>query len=1536
MTKLDCVLVGGGTLLVQCAKLLTARGHRIQAIVTSDGTAQDWARQEDLAIIEMRDHVYEARLAELQYDWLFSIANLRMLAPAVWRHARVGALNFHDGLLPQMAGLNTPAWAILSGHQTHGVTWHMITDGIDEGDILAQQQIEIGPDEVSLTLNAKCLEAGIATFSTLIADIEAQALSPRAQDFSSRTYHDRFKRPPAAATLDFTASASDIDRMVRGLNFGQGYANPLLAAKVVFDDRVFIVSRLEMLESGRHEPPGLVMSCGPQGAVISTKDAAVLLEAYERQGDRRIALSSVLKAGDYLPLIERATADSLTEIVSEFCRHETFFKSQLSRCVDLSLTNIKPSGEADVLIRELPVRVPENLSGTERLALVGAFLGRLSGQRQFDLAWSSKFIDDLSVRHPGYFSGWLPFRVTMTDDMSVGGLVATVEQTLSGLEDRRGICLDLFDRVPSAMPSALTAGYASSASARSIDGCAITFGLDGERSCVFYDMARIDEIRATSIAKAFEIFAEGFSTATQPLHLLPIMTEAEQEKILHGWNDTDQAYATESCIHSLIEAQVDRTPEATALVFANQSLSYREMDERANAVAKALISAGVGPDVTVGLLIQRSLDLVIGAIAIMKAGGAYVPLDPHFPRDRLAFMVRDSGAKLVLTQKSLSSSPILDGVDFLCIEDVATDASCGRPSIQAGSRNLAYVIYTSGSTGMPKGVMIEHRNVVNFFAGMDGRIPSGEEGGNVWMAVTSLSFDISVLELFWTLAHGFKVVIHASEIHHAKVSGKTGTADLSSLQFGLFFWGNDDGSGRQKYRLLLDSAQFADRNGFESVWTPERHFHAFGGPYPNPAVTGAAVAALTKNLQIRAGSCVLPLHHPARVAEEWSVVDNLSDGRAGIAFASGWMPEDFVLRPENAPPQNKAALIRDIETVRKLWRGDRVEFDFGAGKVSIVTQPRPVQAELPVWMTTAGNPESYREAARLGVNVLTHLLGQSITELAEKINIYRQTLLECGRNPDDYKVTLMLHTFLGTDRDEVREKVRGPMTDYLRSAAALIRQYAWAFPAFKKPAGAEQPTDIDLQTLDASEMDAILKFAFQRYFDDSGLFGTVDDALDRLREVKQAGVDDIACLIDFGLQSDLVMDRLPLLAQVVASTKTSPTTMDPVSFAEEIRKHAVSHLQCTPSMARMFMLMDGDRAALGKIRHLFLGGEALQGSLFRQISAATDATIENMYGPTETTIWSSSHRTEEVSATIPIGRPIANTQFYVLDEQRRPRLTGEVGELYIGGEGVARGYLNRPELTAERFVINPFRTGMMYRTGDLACFDSSGLLHFMGRLDHQVKIRGHRIELGEIEARIASFAGIEEVVVVARQDTQGDPRLVAYIRNKDEPVCEQALRAHVAETLPEIMVPAHVVVMKAFPLTPNAKIDRGRLPPPTQSAPSPASVFTEPANTLQRELCTVFATTLGLDRIGIFDNFFSSGGHSLLAVQLHRQIKATLLPEITITDIYRFPTVALLTDHVTNQGSRADTLLSKASERAAHRRNAVERRQFASGTPLKP
>jgi len=679
-----------------------------------------------------------------------------------------------------------------------------------------------------------------------------------------------------------------------------------------------------------------------------------------------------------------------------------------------------------------------------------------------------------------------------------------------------------------------------------------------------------------------------------------------------------------------------------------------------------------------------------------------------------------------------------------------------------------------------------------------------------------------VLELLWTLTRGFKVVIHdEARIKTAPARRNGAGAGMSRrLGLGLFMWGNDDAAGPAKYRLLIEGAKYFDQNGFAAVWTPERHFHAFGGPYPNPAVTGAAVAAVTKNVKIRAGSCVVPLHHPIRIAEEWAVVDNLSDGRVEIAAASGWNPNDFVLRPESHA-NSKQVMFTSLEQVRKLWRGEKLAFPGPNGKdVQVQSLPRPVQAELPCWITTAGNPETWRDAGARGFNVLTHLLGQTVAEVGEKIRIYREARAAAGFDPATGQIALMLHTFVSDDDETVRELVRKPMKSYLASSMRLAMDFAWSFPAFKRPGGQDtKPEDVDIKTLSPEEIDTILDFAFERYFSTSGLFGTVDTCLEMLAKCAAIGVTEIACLLDFGVETETVMQSLPRLKELRERMDASvPTEVtegrnSDFSFAGMVRAQQVTHMQCTPSMARLYFADADARAAIGRIPHVLLGGEALPVALAKELAANRKGTLTNMYGPTETTIWSLTHAVDAVEAEIPIGRPIANTRVYILDQLRRPVPVGVPGELFIGGEGVARGYLNRPELTAERFIADPFAgdSARMYATGDLAKYRADGNVDFIGRSDFQVKVRGYRIELGEIESLLEAQAGVKQAAVIVSAEDAADLRIVAYLVGHHGVALQQAeLRAALRAKLPEYMVPSDLVILSDMPRTANGKLDRRR------------------------------------------------------------------------------------------------------------------------------
>lgn len=589
----------------------------------------------------------------------------------------------------------------------------------------------------------------------------------------------------------------------------------------------------------------------------------------------------------------------------------------------------------------------------------------------------------------------------------------------------------------------------------------------------------------------------------------------------------------QTTISELFSLQVARTPDATGMICEGRRLSYRQIDERSNRLARHLCSHGVTPGTLVGLATERSEALVVSLLAILKAGGAYVPLDISHPRERLSLIIQDAALPVLLTTTAARKwigdatrrAVVVDGCDPAVDFGDSQPFSCG-----ASGTDAAYVIYTSGSTGRPKGVVVENRNVVSFFAGMDTAI--GSLPGR-WLAVTSVSFDISVLELLWTLTRGFTVVVN--------------------------------------------------------------------------------------------------------------------------------------------------------------------------------------------------------------------------------------------RNPN------------------------------------------------------------------------------------SG------------------------------------------------------------AIAEEIARHSITHLQMTPSLARVLMLDPRAFAALRPLRQILLGGEAVPASVVRRLRQVFRGEIYNMYGPTESTIWSTTHRVNEVGSTIPIGRPIAGTEVHLLDAELNTVRPGEVGELFIAGDGVARGYWNRPDLTAERFLALPHVASQrLYRTGDLARRLPDGNLDFIGRADYQIKLRGHRIEPGEIEAALEQCPGIREAVVVLREDRPADPRLVAYVVSRDgaEPTTTD-LREFLERKVPEIMVPSSFVFLPALPLTANGKIDRKALlslaPPnpgasgrastsgPQGQAPIQSDIDPRRAR-IEATVAGWWQELLGVARIEPADDFFALGGNSLVAARLFARIRKTWHRDLELAVLFEARTVRALAE----------------------------------------
>ncbi len=369
---------------------------------------------------------------------------------------------------------------------------------------------------------------------------------------------------------------------------------------------------------------------------------------------------------------------------------------------------------------------------------------------------------------------------------------------------------------------------------------------------------------------------------------------------------------------------------------------------------------------------------------------------------------------------------------------------------------------------------------------------------------------------------------------------------------------------------------------------------------------------------------------------------------------------------------------------------------------------------------------------------------------------------------------------------------------------------------------------------------------------------------------------------------------LPLLVGGRVVIAAREEALDPARLAHLIEHHQISVMQATPATWRM--LTDAGWRSHPGFR-ILCGGEALPPALAERLLEG-GAELWNVYGPTETTIWSTVHRVRTAESPISIGRPIANTKVYVLDRNGAPTPVGVPGELHIGGTGVALGYLNRPELTAERFLPDPFASepaARMYRTGDRARWRSNGTLEYLGRLDFQVKIRGFRVELGEIETALSRHPGIAQAVVQPNLDAAGVSRLAAYLvpRGTASPGSAE-LREYLGRLLPEYMIPSTFTALTALPLTPNGKVDRRRLPAPEASQDQREVPFVPPRNEIERTVASVWQKALGVTSVSATDNFFDLGGHSLMIVKVHSELRSTIGHDLSIVEMFQYPTVRLL------------------------------------------
>ncbi|VCQ21191.1 non-ribosomal peptide synthase [Burkholderia pseudomallei] len=923
---------------------------------------------------------------------------------------------------------------------------------------------------------------------------------------------------------------------------------------------------------------------------------------------------------------------------------------------------------------------------------------------------------------------------------------------------------------------------------------------------------------------------------------LPLLGEAERAQVLHGWNETGRAYARDACLHQLFEAQVSRTPEAAAVICGDETLSYTDLDARANRLAHYLRGQGVGPDTRVGLALGRGVEMMTGLLAILKAGGAYVPLDPGYASERLRAILDDSRPAIVLADAAGRTA-----LDALAgappIADLHADASrwsalpSTPPRVEGLTpRHLAYVIYTSGSTGQPKGVMVEHASVVNLWRALDEAIYRTHPSARRVSLNASIAFD-SLVKQWVQLLSGRTLVVVPEPVRFdgrrlldAIGRDRIDVFDCTPSQLALIEGARGPEDEAYPQVTLVGGEAIGEGMWSELASVSSRTYYNVYGP--TECTVDATLARITAEHAPHIGG-------PLANVRAYVLNERLSPAPVGVRgelyIGGAGVARGYLNRPE-------------------LTRERFIDDPFVAGGRLYRT------GDLARWRTDGSLEYLGRNDFQVKIRGFRIELGEieaqlaKVTGVREVVVLARDSAADTDQNADlNASATAnssekRLVAYYTGDADVVA--LRAQAAQHLPSymvPSAYVRLDAWPLTPNGK---------LDRRALPAPADDAYARAEYE------APQGAKEEALAaiwrELLHVERVSRHDN--FFELGGHSLLAVQLVSRLRQALSVEVALGTVFDaPVlsALAERLEAENTAVLPPIPLTPR-----DGRIAlSLAQQRLWFL----------TQLEGVSEA--------------------YHMSGAVRLDG--------LLNREVLQRALNRI--VMRGGAGVARGYLNRPELTRERFIDDPFVAGgRLYKTGDLARWRTDGSLEYLGRNDFQVKIRGFRIELGEIEAQLAKVTGVREVVVLARDSasavhdsatehaapdalspspetstataaatatataTATEKRLVAYYTG-DADVA--ALRAQAAQHLPSYMVPSAYVRLDAWPLTPNGKLDRRALPAPADDAYARAE-YEAPQGAKEEALAEIWRDLLQVDRISRHDNFFQLGGHSLLAISL--------------------------------------------------------------------
>ncbi|MCE3237594.1 MAG: hypothetical protein K0R24_575 [Gammaproteobacteria bacterium] len=783
-SQFTCCLIGGTNLLIQSAEILLSQHHSILLIVSSDPEVQAWADENNISHTKLL-----SALAALKFDYLFSIVNETILSKEIINLSTQFAINYHDSLLPKYAGVYATSWALLNGETQHGVTWHVINSDVDAGDVLKQSSVTIDENDTAVSLNVKCYQAALTSFSELINELQNGTYKKTEQDLSQRSYYGLYKKP-SNTWISWQSSAEEIMGLCRALDFGH-YINKLASPKFILGKELFSIQQMTLLKTPSTTQPGTIVSIHSNGIEVSTKTYHLLIsKACSTRRDvslQQYCQDKKIRVGECLLSPSLTQSQQFDEFYRKIAKYESFWVTELQK---IMYANFPFFIEKNNFIKSKKFTLINTFyfspslfwdkNNISHILLTAWFiyLARINQQNSIGISLSHTTLFRNTDSYYPVASNTIPFSVVFNENLNFFEMLRCIEKKMALLNRNMTYINDLNSRLPEfrKMPSSPIIALLSDEN-KNFDFSKISEPIiflinekkhsaqillreDQQNLYLQYALDRVPDHLKTLLNAVEE-------NAEQSISTLPILPPSEMKKMTVEWNNTITNYPRDKTVYQLFEEQVEKTPDQIAVIFGKKQVTYNELNQRANQLAHHLKKQKITIEMPVGIFLERSIDFIVSALAIIKAGGAYVPFDPAYPDDRICYMLRDCNIKMLLSCKKYQTriKKILPSLQALINLDEDQSLFEKEPTHNLEqltyANHLIYIMYTSGSTGQPKGIEIVHRGVVRLVKSTN---YINIKPSDCVAHISNLAFDASTFEIWGALLNGARLIIIKNEI----------------------------------------------------------------------------------------------------------------------------------------------------------------------------------------------------------------------------------------------------------------------------------------------------------------------------------------------------------------------------------------------------------------------------------------------------------------------------------------------------------------------------------------------------------------------------------------------------------------------------------------------------------------------------------------------------------------------------------------------------------------------------------------------------